>query len=589
VLSGIKISSVKFTNFKALQNYSVVLNETNILVGPNNAGKSTIISAFRILDVALRKAKRLRAENVPLPNGRNGFGHIVPEQQISVSLENVATDYNADDSKIEFRLTNRNKLFLYFPNDGGCILHWETSGASVNTPGRFRSAFPIIIQVVPVLGPLEHEEVYVNEDTVKNSLNTHRACRHFRNYWHYFDEGWDDFSEMITSTWPGMVISKPELDIPNRKLSMFVSEERIDREVYWAGFGFQIWCQLLTHLSRANDASLVIIDEPEIYLHPDVQRQLLSILRNLDADVLLATHSVEIMGEADPSEILLVNKGSRSAKRLKDVEGVQVALESLGSTQNVTLTHLARTKKILFIEGMSDYKSLRRFAKNLELHDLASGNDLTAFESGGFSSWEKIKNFAWGVKNTIDANMKLFAVYDRDYYCQEEIAEILEGLKAELTDAHIHARKEMENYYLVIPVLERVLIKQVANRNRRTGDNVDVEKNIEAYLMQITDDLKVDAQSQYIARRIGYHQGKGDDTGTISREAIQVFEQLWKDLNTRMEIVPGKTTLRILRGAIQADYNVNLTDVQIIDEFQRDEIPNDLLQLIDELEDYRAG
>ena len=119
---------------------------------------------------------------------------------------------------------------------------------------------------------------------------------------------------------------------------------------------------------------------------------------------------------------------------------------------------------------MSDYKSVRRFAKNLELHDLASGNNLTAFESGGFSSWENIKSFAWGVKNTIDANMKLFAVYDRDYYCQEEIEGILESLKAELTHAHIHERKEMENYLLVLPVLQRVLEKQIENKQRRSGE-----------------------------------------------------------------------------------------------------------------------
>lgn len=588
-MSEVRISSLKFTNFKALRNYSVSLSETNILVGPNNAGKSTVISAFRILDVALRKAKRLKAERVPLPNGSTGFGHRVPEQQISVSLENVATDYNTDDSKIEFRLTNRNKLFLFFPNEGGCILHWENEGPGVNTPGRFRNAFPINIQVVPVLGPLEHEETYVNEDTVKNSLNTHRACRHFRNYWHYFDEGWDNFSEMISSTWPEMKIGKPELDIPNRKLSMFVSEDRIDREVYWAGFGFQIWCQLLTHLSRSDEASIVIIDEPEIYLHPDVQRQLLSILRGIEADVLLATHSVEIMGEADPSEILLVSKGSKSAKRLKDIEGVQVALESLGSAQNVTLTHLARTKKILFVEGMGDYKSVRRFAKNIGLNDLASGNDLTAFESGGFSSWEKIKSFAWGVKNTIDADMKLFVVYDRDYYCEEEIGEILNSLNAELTHAHIHQRKEIENYLLVISVLERVLSKQVVLRNKRSGETVEVEKGISQYLDEITSDLKIDAQSQYIAKRISHHQGKGVDTGTISREAIEVFEKLWGDINSRMEVVPGKTTLRLLRGAIQEDYSVNLSDVKIIDEFEKEEIPEDLLQLIDDMESFRAN
>jgi AAA domain, putative AbiEii toxin, Type IV TA system/AAA ATPase domain len=588
-LPEIRISSVKFINFKALSNYSVALNETNILVGPNNAGKSTIISAFRILDVALRKARRLRAERVLLPNGSVGFGHRVPEQQISVSLENVATDYNDEDSKIEFRLTNKNKLFLFFPNEGGCTLHWETVGPNVNTPGRFRTAFPINIQVVPVLGPLEHEETYVNEDTIKNSLNTHRACRHFRNYWRYFDEGWDKFSEMISSTWPGMSISRPELDLANRKLSMFVSEERIDREIYWAGFGFQIWCQLLTHISRGNEASIVIIDEPEIYLHPDVQRQLLNILRRIDADVLLATHSVEIMGEADPSEILLVNKKYRSARRLKDVEGVQAVLESLGSTQNVTLTHLARTKKILFVEGMNDYKSIRRFAKNMGLHDLASGNDLTAFESGGFSSWEKIRSFAWGVKNTIDANMKLFAVYDRDYFCHEQLEEILEGLQAELTHAHIHSRKEMENYFLVIPVLERALAKQVNNRNKRAGENIEIQNGIVEYLEEITNKLKLDAQSQYIGKRIAYHQRTGKDSGTISREAIEAFERLWSVINTRMDITPGKTTLRMLRAAIQEAYNVNLTDVQIIDEFEADEIPQDLRALIAQLEGFRIS
>ena len=393
---SVKISSLKFTNFKALKNYSVSLRETNILVGPNNAGKSTIISAFRILNVGLKIAKSRRAIRINVNNSYSVYGHNIPEHLINVSLENVATDYNQDDSKIEFRLTNNNKITLLFHNEGGCKIYWEAEGAAVFTPTKFKKSFPINIQVVPVLGPLEHEEKYVTEDTVKASVNTHRACRHFRNYWYYFDEGWDAFSKMITDTWPGMTITKPELDIPNRKLSLFIKENRIDREVYWAGFGFQIWCQLLTHLSRVNEASLVIIDEPEIYLHPDIQRQLLNILRNLNSDVLLATHSVEIMGEADPSEILLVDKSKQSAKRLRDIESVQVALESLGSAQNVTLTHLARTKKILFVEGMMDYKVLRRFAKNLGYTALASGNDLTAFESGGFSSWQKIKHFCLG-------------------------------------------------------------------------------------------------------------------------------------------------------------------------------------------------
>src|SRR5262249_14943589 len=151
--------------------------------------------------------------------------------------------------------------------------------------------------------------------------------RHFRNYWHHFEEGFEQFAAQVRDTWPGMNISKPELDTSNGELTMFVTEDRIDRELYWVGYGFQVWCQLLTHLSRVSGTSLVIIDEPEVYLHPDVQRQLLTLLRNLGPDVLVATHSTEIIADADPSEIVLVDKRKRSAERLKDVDGVQHAMD----------------------------------------------------------------------------------------------------------------------------------------------------------------------------------------------------------------------------------------------------------------------
>jgi len=114
-VNSVKIRSINFFNFKALSDYSISLQGMNILVGPNNSGKSTIISAFRILDVALRKARVRKAERVPIPSGSFGFGHRVPEANISVSLENIATNYNNEDSRIEFRLTNKNKLILFFP------------------------------------------------------------------------------------------------------------------------------------------------------------------------------------------------------------------------------------------------------------------------------------------------------------------------------------------------------------------------------------------------------------------------------------------------------------------------------------------
>ena len=62
-------TSVRFRNFKAFREYSLALGRYNILVGPNNSGKSTIIGAFRILSEALRKARSRNPEVVLGPRG----------------------------------------------------------------------------------------------------------------------------------------------------------------------------------------------------------------------------------------------------------------------------------------------------------------------------------------------------------------------------------------------------------------------------------------------------------------------------------------------------------------------------------------
>ena len=369
------ITSVKFRNFKGFRDYSISLRSMNILVGPNNCGKSTVLSAFRLLEQALRTSGSRRPSRVGTHGGGQGFGHNVPESQIPFALENVHFNYDPSDSRIEFRYSNDNVLILFFPADGGLTCYWDVKGQDIRTPSNFRKQFPDKIQVVPVLGPIEQSETIVNDETVRTAAGTHRASRHFRNYWFKNPKGFEDFRTMIEQTWPGMSIAKPEItDILSQRLTMFVSEQRIDRELYWSGLGFQIWCQLLTHISRCRDSDVLVIDEPEIYLHPQVQRQLLGILREVSPDVVLATHSVEILGEAEPREILVVDKSRRSGRRLQDVAGVQEAMDNLGSIQNISLTELAQSRRILFVEGMNDYRIIRRFAKLMGLSELAVGS-----------------------------------------------------------------------------------------------------------------------------------------------------------------------------------------------------------------------
>ena len=370
---------------------------------------------------------------------------------------------------------------------------------------------------------------------------------------------------------------------------MLCIENRIPRELFWAGFGFQIWCQLLTHITRARGDTILIIDEPEIYLHPDVQRQLLGILRDSGPDVVLATHSAEIMGEADPSEIVVIEKTKQSGERLKDFEGVQAALNVLGSVQNITLTQLARNRRVLFVEGMDDFRIIRRFASKLGFAALASGLDITPVESGGLGNWEKLPALAWGIEKALGTPLRLGAVFDRDYFCAEEIDQILAKLKQSLETAHFHARKEVENYLLTPAVLERALARCLEERSQRTGEQTKVKEPTTNVLDRITDNFRSEAQGQYIAKRNLFFRHLNRDPASITTETIQQFEKLWADLNRRIEIVPGKDTLRAFRAYIHAEYGVTLTDYRIISEFKREEIPADMKQLVSDLDTFRSG
>jgi hypothetical protein len=117
----VRISSVEFINFKAFSRLSLKLDRMNILAGPNNCGKSTIINAFRVLNVGLRQAKSKTPVLVKGPNGEC-YGYPIPAEIIPMSLENVHTDYSEIDTSVVFRLSNGNKLTLYFSRSGDCTL-----------------------------------------------------------------------------------------------------------------------------------------------------------------------------------------------------------------------------------------------------------------------------------------------------------------------------------------------------------------------------------------------------------------------------------------------------------------------------------
>ncbi|WP_189523694.1 MULTISPECIES: ATP-binding protein [unclassified Mesorhizobium] len=583
-----RIRRIEFSNFKAFGTYSLTLGEVNILVGPNNSGKSTIIGALRTLDAAIRVARKGSPIRVHVGE-EVAIGYRIPAESVPISLENVQTDYNGAESRVTFHLNNGNSLALIFPDDGGCVLVPHLDIGVVTSAAVFKREFPASLVIVPVLGPVEHNENRRERSTVVAAISTHRASRHFRSYWHYNPEGFGDFADLVARTWPGMTITPPEYNYQTGELTMFCLEGRMTREIYWVGFGFQVWCQLLTHLSRATENSLVVVDEPEVYLHPDVQRQFLGIVRDIGADVLLATHSSEIIAEADPAEILMIDKRRRAGERLKNVAGIQRALEVVGSSQNITLTALAKSRRVLFVEGLDDFRLIRRFARKLGMQELSSGTGITPLESGGFGSWQRITTLASGIAEALGAPLMIGAVYDRDYFCDEHIAEVLQNLETNLRLAWVLDRKEIENYLLVPAALDRAIMRVLNSRLEPGAEKQALTAVSAALLEEITRPLKEDVLSQLMGRRHDYLRPSGQDRSRVYKDVLGAFDRLWDSLETRIALVPGKEVLRLFRQRVQDLYGVTLTDARIAESINREDIPADMRRLLDSLEKFRIA
>jgi hypothetical protein len=251
-------------------------------------------------------------------------------------------------SSMSLSIDNGNELRLEFYDNHQCILTFD-SLQRTSTTSEFKQNFPAIIYSFPTLGPLEEEEELLTDKYVQESIGTRRSHRMLRNIWYRWPHIFPIFRDLVERTWDGMSISPPELDTTYpAKLTMFCKEGRVDREVFWAGFGFQVWLQILTHLANSAPADVLVIDEPEIYLHPDLQHKLFHLLKATDKQIILATHSAEMVNEAEHEEVILVNKTRKLANRVTDIEGLQEALFSIGSAQNIHLARLSRGKKILF-------------------------------------------------------------------------------------------------------------------------------------------------------------------------------------------------------------------------------------------------
>jgi energy-coupling factor transporter ATP-binding protein EcfA2 len=142
------------------------------------------------------------------------------------------------------------------------------------------------------------------------------------------------------------------------------------RDLMVEGSGFLQWLSVFA-LATDPGIDVLLLDEPDAHLHSSLQEQLLDSLRDITSatgkQALIATHSTEILRNAEPSDILHVRSGGKGGRYLVDESQKVGLLAGLGSEYAPRVDLAKRTKRLLFVEGRSDLPILKALAEKLDI------------------------------------------------------------------------------------------------------------------------------------------------------------------------------------------------------------------------------
>ena len=166
----------------------------------------------------------------------------------------------------------------------------------------------------------------------------------------------------------------------------------------------------------------VLIDEPELHLHPNLQLKVLDYLRLLTLEdrlqVILATHSPTMVEYATFNELFLlrpaelISHGDNQLLQIADnEERLKVLHDVFGTASNIT-----SMQPIIVVEGSAERQASQVVADRKLYRALHPGFDsVSLIPGGGKSECQKLLGTLTTALGSFSGQLKAFALLDRDY------------------------------------------------------------------------------------------------------------------------------------------------------------------------------
>lgn len=424
-----KIKSVHIKRFKGISDIIIEnFSDINAFLGKNNSGKSTILHAIDIACLSISVGNwsqfQMKLDVKDLITDAGEF-------EIKITYDNETSTTVKSNPTFHPIVTNKQedspKSILIIPDVGLGMLRRE-----------HKTPHTIIRQL--------EEKNFQNI----NALEILYAIKFYayRNERGLTPASYENLITEISNYFPD--VTNLSSDRTENDIATLTYEEYGKKlDILYSGTGLKHFLDILIKVTLSG-AKIVLLDEPELGLHPDLQRRFIQYLHELavkkDIQIFIATHSQVILNYADTIKFyrIINNKGIR-----KIIPVTKDAIHTVLSDLGIRPSDIFNQDVCLLVEGASDiifFEHVIRVLYKAEFEKIAIG----IIQYGGGAAEGIISN-SIDISNIVPTQKYLYWLRDRDESPGNGPAHqatlFKNAIEADGYECHITLKREIEYYY----------------------------------------------------------------------------------------------------------------------------------------------
>lgn len=486
------IKKVKLRYFKRFKDESFELSDSIILAGSNNSGKSTLLQAIALWNLArqkwLARSKTKQGKAVAITRQElttmplREMNLLWTDRSTALLKKELSAGQKLGTPRllvIEIEGINWSVAFEFYYQSAEQVYIKPSQNIDDNT---YKAIQELQVVYVPPFSGIGAEETSYDIEYQNYLIGQGKPGDILRNLllsvYQQNSDNWQDLSKYIVDIF-GYKLLKPIYDgrpfivCEYQVIGSNKQGKKPKLDISSAGSGF-LQVLMLMGFFYARPASILLLDEPDAHLHIVLQKQIYELLQKISyqraCQLLIATHSEVIIDNTSPEKIIsLFNKAHKLSNQAQRQQ-VQAALKHLTS---LDLLFADVAQGILYLENETDLNLLREWASVLK-HPAAEyllGNSLFWHPNQGCDPRRKARPHFFALK-AVKPQMRGLLILDAD---NRQLAD--RELSAEGLMIIRWKRYEIENYLLHPTVLTRFV------NNSKLFANASAEQGLE-YLQE---------------------------------------------------------------------------------------------------------